>query len=52
VRTLADGERAAGEHRLSWDGAGDDGRAVAPGLYFARLATPGAESVRRLVRLR
>jgi hypothetical protein len=52
VRTLAEGERAAGEHAVAWDGATDDGRAVAPGLYFARLVTPGAESVRRIVRLR
>ncbi len=42
VRTLADGSFAAGAHALAWDGAGEDGRAAAPGLYFARLATPGA----------
>lgn len=51
VRVLADGERAAGAHGLAWDGAGEDGRAVAPGLYFARLAAPGVAAVRRIVRL-
>lgn len=51
VRTLADASFAAGAHALAWDGAGEDGRALAPGLYFARLATPGALRVQRLVRL-
>lgn len=52
VRTLADSERAAGAHVLAWDGTADDGGAVAPGLYFARLTTPSASTVRRLLRLR
>jgi hypothetical protein len=51
VRTLAEGTHAAGAHALAWDGADDRGRAVTPGLYFARLVTPGAETVRRVVRL-
>lgn len=52
VRVLADGERGPGTHALAWDGADQGGRAVAPGLYFARLVTTGASSVRRIVRLR
>lgn len=52
VRVLADGEHAPGAHALAWDGAGEDGREVAPGLYFARLVTPGAARVRRIARLR
>lgn len=52
VRVLADGERAAGPHALAWDGAGEDGRAVAPGLYFARLVAAGDTLVQRIARLR
>lgn len=52
VRVLADGECAAGAHAPAWDGAGEDGRAVGPGLYFARLVTPAGTIVRRLARLK
>jgi len=41
VRTLADGSRAAGVHGVDWDGRDDAGRAVASGVYFARLAVDG-----------
>ncbi len=37
VRTLHDGPLAAGEHRLTWNGLDDRGRAAASGVYFARL---------------
>jgi hypothetical protein len=52
VRKLYEGVAEAGEHRLEWDGRGDDGRAVGPGLYFCRLSAPNAEVSRRMVRLR
>lgn len=52
VRALAAGVRAAGEHRLSWDGRDDEGRVAAPGLYFVRLQSEGGSAVRRFVRLR
>lgn len=52
VRTLASGTRDAGAYALRWDGRADDGRAVSPGLYFARLVTPGGAAVRRVVRVR
>ncbi len=48
VRTLADGAFAAGEQVVRWDGRDDAGRAMAPGLYFARLTAPGRSETRRL----
>ncbi len=48
VRLLVAGELGAGQHRVAWDGRDDDGRAAAPGLYLARLTTPGFEAVRRV----
>lgn len=49
ARTVVDGTLAAGRHDVAWDLRADDGRALAPGLYLARLATPAGTRVRRLV---
>jgi hypothetical protein len=50
VRTLTDRWFAAGEHRIVWDGAGDDGRLLPNGVSFARLRfdSRGFEAVRRV----
>jgi hypothetical protein len=48
VRELAGGVREAGEYAIAWDGRDDAGRAVAPGLYFARLEAPGFSATRKL----
>lgn len=37
VRTLVDEVRAAGTHRVVWQGRGDDGVEVASGVYYVRL---------------
>jgi predicted GH43/DUF377 family glycosyl hydrolase len=42
VRTLVSDTRAAGAHRVAWDGRDDAGRPAASGLYFARLSVNGA----------
>ncbi len=39
---------ATGASIITWDGRGDDGRAVTPGLYFARLEDSRAVRVRRV----
>jgi hypothetical protein len=39
VRTLADGARPAGEHRVAWDGRDRSGREVGAGVYLAVLRT-------------
>lgn len=52
VRTLLDGERLAGEGAATWDGADEAGRACGAGVYFVRLAAPGVQATRRIVRLK
>jgi hypothetical protein len=50
VRRLHDGPLAAGRHVFAWDGHDDEGRATAPGLYFARARLAGDVAVHKLVR--
>ena len=38
VRTLAAGARAPGVYHVTWDGRDTRGRAMAPGVYYVRLA--------------
>jgi outer membrane protein assembly factor BamB len=52
VRGLANERREAGEGGVGWDGTDDAGRAVAAGVYFARVRTAEGTAVRKLVRLR
>jgi len=51
VRTLAAGEMAAGQHRIRWDGAGDDGRAAGSGVYFVRLQVEGRRWTQSVIRV-
>jgi len=37
VKALVSGEEATGDHSINWDGSDDRGRALAGGVYFARL---------------
>jgi hypothetical protein len=52
IRTLVSEERPAGMYRVAWDGRDDDGRAVAAGLYFARLITAELRTTRTVVCVR
>ena len=53
VRTLVSGATyPAGTHEREWDGDGDLGAQVAPGLYFARLDVGGEIRSARIMRLR
>jgi len=52
VRTLVDGERAAGSYSLAWNGRDDDGRRLAAGPYYVRLARGGTVLSRAVVLLR
>lgn len=52
VRTLARGAMAAGEHRVTWDGLGDDGAAASAGVYLVRLEAEGRVLSRKVVRMR
>lgn len=51
IRTLVRGDRPAGRQSVRWDGRGDDGRRLAPGLYFAWLQRGQARASARLVAL-
>jgi hypothetical protein len=41
VKTLVDEEKSAGSYQISWDGKDELGRAVASGVYFARMKAAG-----------
>jgi hypothetical protein len=52
VRTLVQGARPAGEHRVAWDGRDAAGAVPPSGIYFLRLQADGQESRARLVVVR
>jgi hypothetical protein len=49
VKTLLDGNRAAGTLDLVWNGKTASGAAAAPGLYFVACRSPLGEPVRRVL---
>ena len=51
-RVLADGEQAAGEHRIAAEMRDADGRALPAGLYLLRLDAAGRTLTRRLASVR
>ena len=51
VRKIAPSTFAPGPHSYQWDGLDDDGRSVAPGVYFAIVNTPEGKQMTRLARL-
>jgi hypothetical protein len=52
VRTLVDGQQAAGRHTVVWDGRDDSGNAMASGVYFYRLTQNGISMDRKLMLLK
>jgi hypothetical protein len=52
VRDLAAGDFAAGEHAFRWDGATNDGRRVASGIYRYVLHTPRGDVAGRVTLLK
>lgn len=52
VEVLYQGELAAGQHQVTWDGADRRGRVLASGVYFCRLEAGGRSETRRMVLLR
>jgi len=52
VRTLTEGQRSAGVHRVSWDGRDLLGAKVPSGVYFYRLETPSYSSTKKMVVVR
>ena len=51
IRTLVDEERLAGSHEVAWDGCDAEGKKVAGGVYFYKLAGPGTIESRRMILL-
>jgi len=52
VRTLFRGKQYSGGHEVVWDGRGDDGEALASGVYFYRLEAGGVVLARKALLLR
>jgi hypothetical protein len=52
VRRLVDAPLAGGMHRLGWDGRDQEGRRLAAGVYFVRLASTGEVRTTKLTVLR
>ncbi|RKY76046.1 hypothetical protein DRQ12_10820 [candidate division KSB1 bacterium] len=49
VRTLVDGKKEAGVHRVEWDGKNMLGKNVASGVYICRMQAGGFVNRRKLV---
>ena len=49
VRTLVDAIRTVGSHTAEWDGTDASGRAMAAGVYLARLSSDGRSKARKIV---
>ena len=49
VRTLLDGLKAPGRHRITWNGTDYAGRPLGDGLYFYRLQSSGHTTTRSMV---
>jgi hypothetical protein len=49
VKTLARENKAAGEHRVGWDGRNNGGREVARGMYFIRVVAPDIDEIRKVM---
>ena len=52
VRTLAHGSFAAGRYTVTWDGRGENGAALASGVYFARLENGSMAVVSRMLMMK
>ena len=52
VRRVFDGRLASGAHALIWDGRDRQGREIAPGVFFSRIANSAGVKTGKLVRVR
>jgi len=52
VRSLLNGDRAAGEFMVRWDGTGDNGQLVPSGAYFCRVSNGGVTDTQSLLLLK
>jgi hypothetical protein len=52
VRTLVDGDLAAGEYVVDWDGVDERGKEVSSGIYFYRMTADDFSDVGKMVLLK
>ena len=52
VKTLVNGPVTGGRHEVKWNGLNNRGEQVASGVYFAKFASGGIRSVKKMVLLR
>ena len=52
VRSLYDGRKERGIHRIVWDGTSNGGKHVASGLYFYRLSAGSFDATRKMLLLK
>ncbi len=52
VRTLAEGDRAAGEHAVQWEGRDESGVRLPSGVYYYRLDVPDGRVTGRILMTR
>lgn len=52
VRTLVNGVKNAGPHKLTWDGRNNSGVAVASGVYFYKMETKDFSQTKKMIMLR
>jgi flagellar hook assembly protein FlgD len=52
VKTLVDGSKDMGTHKVVWNGTNDRGANVGSGVYFYRLVTGKKVLTKKLVMLR
>jgi parallel beta-helix repeat protein len=52
VTTVIDGQYAAGEHRVIWDGCNEDGNLLSSGVYFYELKSPEGTSSKSMLMLK
>lgn len=52
VRKLFSGDIPAGDYTVEWDGSADNGKQVASGIYFYKLAASDQQEIRKMVLVR
>jgi hypothetical protein len=52
VKTLENGQMAAGKYTATWNGTNEAGSVVASGMYFYRLSTPSFTSTMKMLLLK
>jgi flagellar hook assembly protein FlgD len=52
IRAVTSAEFLAGVNSVEWDGRAEDGRSVAPGVYWVRLQSAGQVMSGKIVVLR